>query len=200
VSYEPPEVNARWLLLLLVCGHVGGGGGRMSIASPTKSLHPTRDTSPHIGKSSMGRPRIIATSWSVTVVSLHGRWSVWVSGRYRSTSVVNVVRSINGRPPVTRWASDRNPAHCMNGVYCSSHIRGLCVWILSGCNTCNTTIVKIISPVCHNILTKSIKYIKAIIGTYPSILHDNTCSMLLVSRGLKQGELRVPARHLYVQQ
>jgi hypothetical protein len=44
------------------------------------------------------------------------------------------------------------------------------------------------------------KYIKAIINTYPSLLRDNTCSMLVVPRGLKQGELRVPAHHLSVQQ
>jgi hypothetical protein len=49
-------------------------------------------------------------------------------------------------------------------------------------------------------MTKIVKYIKVIVNTYPSLLHDETFSMLVVSKGLKQGELRVPARHLAVQQ
>jgi hypothetical protein len=36
--------------------------------------------------------------------------------------------------------------------------------------------------------------------TYRSLLRDETCSMLVVLIGLKQGELGVPVRHLSVQQ
>jgi hypothetical protein len=38
------------------------------------------------------------------------------------------------------------------------------------------------------------------IDTYPTLLNDKTCLMLIVPKGLKQGELRVPVRHLVVQQ
>jgi hypothetical protein len=95
VSCEPPGVHVHHLLVLLIHGHVGG---RMTIASPTESLHLAEDTIPQIGVSSMGRPTMI--SYSVTVVSPHERWNVCVSGRHRSKSVVNVADSINGRPRV----------------------------------------------------------------------------------------------------
>jgi hypothetical protein len=36
--------------------------------------------------------------------------------------------------------------------------------------------------------------------TYRSLLRDETCSMLVVPVGLKQGELGVHVRHLSVQQ
>jgi hypothetical protein len=64
----------------------------------------------------------------------------------------------------------------------------------------NTTTEKIISPMRYNIITKSVKYIKPIDHTYRCLLHNETCSMLVVPKGLKQGELGVPARHLIVQQ
>jgi hypothetical protein len=34
----------------------------------------------------------------------------------------------------------------------------------------------------YNILTKLVKYIKATINTYMSLLRDKTCSMLVVSK------------------
>jgi hypothetical protein len=37
-------------------------------------------------------------------------------------------------------------------------------------------------------------------NTYLSIIGDKTSSMLVVPVGLKQGELRVPVRHLAIQQ
>jgi hypothetical protein len=52
----------------------------------------------------------------------------------------------------------------------------------------------------YNIIMKSVKYIKAIVDTYPSLLHDEMCLMLVVPKGLKQGELGVPSHHLIVQQ
>jgi hypothetical protein len=138
VSCEPPGVHTRRLLVLLIHGDVGGGGGRMPIASPTESLHPVEDTSPQIGVTSMRRPRIITTSYNITVVSPQERWNMWVSGCHRSTSVVNTVESISGIPRVTSQASDMNPARRMNGSHRSSHVRGLCMQILSGCKHCGT--------------------------------------------------------------
>jgi hypothetical protein len=44
----------------------------------------------------MGRSRIMVTSYSVTVVSPHGRWNVWGSGCHRSTSAINAAESIVG--------------------------------------------------------------------------------------------------------
>jgi hypothetical protein len=137
VSYEPPGVNARRLLVLLVCGNVRGGG-RRPIAAPTKSLHSAGDTIPEIGVPSMGRPKIMATSYSVIVVSPHRRWNVWVFGHHRSTSVINAVESIINKPSVMMQASGRNSARHTNGVYRSSHVRGLCVQILSGDSRCGT--------------------------------------------------------------
>jgi hypothetical protein len=64
----------------------------------------------------------------------------------------------------------------------------------------NKIIVKNISPMRYNIITKSVKYIEPIIHTYLSLLHDEVCSMLVVLKGLKQGELGVAARHLAVPQ
>jgi hypothetical protein len=73
----------------------------MSIASPTESLHPPGETGPQTGVPSMGRSRIMVMSYSVTVVSPHGRWNVWVFGHHRSTIAVNTRQSIIGRPSVT---------------------------------------------------------------------------------------------------
>jgi hypothetical protein len=87
----------------------------------------------------------------------------------------------------------------MNGVYRSSHIRGLCVRILSEFNFCNTKLVNNISHIYYNILTKSIRHIKTIIDTYSSLLPDDTCSMLVVPKGLKQGVLRVSVCHFSIQ-
>jgi hypothetical protein len=39
----------------------------------------------------------------------------------------------------------------------------------------------------NNIMTKLVKYITAIVNTYPSLLRDETRSMLVVPEGLKQG-------------
>jgi hypothetical protein len=64
----------------------------------------------------------------------------------------------------------------------------------------NKRIVKNISPMPYNIITKSVKYIKPIIHTYLSLLRDEACSMLVLLKGLKQGDLGVPAYHLTVQQ
>jgi hypothetical protein len=52
---------------------------------------------------------------------------------------------------------------------------------------------------CYNIITKSVKYIKPIVHTYRSLLRDETCSMLVVPKGLKRGELGVLVHHLVVQ-
>jgi hypothetical protein len=41
----------------------------------------------------------------------------------------------------------------------------------------------------YNIITKSVKYIKPIVHTYRYLLRDEACSMLVVPKGLKQGEL-----------
>jgi hypothetical protein len=109
VSYEPTGVNVHRLIVLLVCGNVGGGGGHMLIAAPTESLHPPGDTVPQTGVPSMRIPRIMVMSCSVTVVSPHGRWNVWVSRCDRSTSAINVVESIIDRPPVMSRPSGRNP-------------------------------------------------------------------------------------------
>jgi hypothetical protein len=117
---------------------VGTSEGHMSIAAPTESHHQPGDTVLETGVTLMERPRIMMTSYSVTVVSPHGMWNVWVSGRHRSTSVINAAESIIGRPPVMRRASDRNPTRCMNGAYRSSHIKGLCVRILTGDSRCGT--------------------------------------------------------------
>jgi hypothetical protein len=111
-------------------------GGHRPIAAMTESLHSTGDTVLETGAPSMGRPRIMATSCNVTMVSPHGRWNVWVSRRHRSTSAVNVAESIIGRWPDTRRASDRNTSRRMNDAYRSSHDRGLCVRILSGKSRC----------------------------------------------------------------
>jgi hypothetical protein len=97
-----------------------------------ESLHPAGDTIPQTGVSSMGRPRIRAMSYNIIVISLDRRWNVWVYGRHRSMSVVNVATSISSRPQVMSQASGRNPARRMNNSYYSSHIKGLCIRILSG--------------------------------------------------------------------
>jgi hypothetical protein len=110
----------------------------MLIASPTESLHPTEDTGPQTRVPSMGRQRIMVTSYNITVVSPYGRWNVWISGRYRSTRAVKAVESIIDRPLVTSQASGRNPARHMNDAYRSSHVRGLCVRILSEDSRCGT--------------------------------------------------------------
>jgi hypothetical protein len=52
----------------------------------------------------------------------------------------------------------------------------------------------------YNKITKSVKYIKPIIHTYLSLFRDEACSMLVVPKGLKQGELGVPAHRLAIQQ
>jgi hypothetical protein len=64
----------------------------------------------------------------------------------------------------------------------------------------NKIIVKNISPMHYNIITKLVKYIKLIVHTYLSLFCDEACSMLVVPKELKQGELEVPAHHLIVQQ
>jgi hypothetical protein len=88
----------------------------MPIASPTESLHPTEDIGPQIRVPSMGRPRIIVTSCSITVVSPHGRWNVWVSERHQSTRAIKAAESIIDRPSVMSRASGRNPTRRMNGA------------------------------------------------------------------------------------
>jgi hypothetical protein len=117
---------------------VGTSGGRRPIAAVTESLHPTVDTIPETGVTSMGRLRIMATSCSITVVSPQGRWNVWVSGRHRYISAINTAESIISRWPDMRRESGRNRAHHINGAYRSSHDRGLCVRILSGKSRCVT--------------------------------------------------------------
>jgi hypothetical protein len=117
---------------------VGTSRGHRPIAAMMESLHPAGDTIPETGAPSMGRPRIMATSCNVTVISPHRRWNVWVAGHHRSTSAFNAVESIIGRWLDTRRASGRNPACRMNGAYRSSHDRGLCVRILSGKSRCVT--------------------------------------------------------------
>jgi hypothetical protein len=52
----------------------------------------------------------------------------------------------------------------------------------------------------YNIITKSVKYIKPIVHTYISLLCDEARSMLVVPKGLRQGELGVLVHHLTVQQ
>jgi hypothetical protein len=121
--------------------------GQRSIACPTECLHPVEDTIPQTGVPSMKRPRIMVTSCSVTVISLDGRWNMWVSGRYQSTSAINAATSISGRPRLMSRATGRNPARRMNGSFRSSHYRGLCVRILSGFKCCRTQqLYKNISP------------------------------------------------------
>jgi hypothetical protein len=135
VSCEPPRVNDHRLIVLLVCGNVGG---RMPIAAAIESLHPSGEIVPVTGVSSMGRSRIMSMSCNIIMVSPHGRWNVWVSGRHRSTTGINVAESIIGRSEDIRRTSGRNPARRMNGTYCSSHVRGLCVRILSDNSHCGT--------------------------------------------------------------
>jgi hypothetical protein len=94
VSCEPPGVHTR----------------QRPIACPTESLHPVEDTIPQTGVSSMGRPRIMATSCIVIMISPDERWNVWVSGCHQSMSAVIVVASISGRPRLMSRASGRNPA------------------------------------------------------------------------------------------
>jgi hypothetical protein len=133
VRCEPPRVNTRHLPLLLVHRNIKG---LQANSSPDGVPPPIWS---HRGVNrwpSMGRPRIMATPYNVTVVSPHERWSMWVSGRDQSTSAINVAESIISRPLVMRRASDRNPAHRMNSVYHSSHVKGLCVRILSGNSHC----------------------------------------------------------------
>jgi hypothetical protein len=108
VSSEPPGVHAHRLLFLLIRVHIEGSSADASLI---ESFHPAEDTIPQTRMSSMGIPRIMVTSYSVTVVSPHGRWNVSVSRRHRSTSAVNAVESISGRSWVLMsLASDRNPA------------------------------------------------------------------------------------------
>jgi hypothetical protein len=135
VSCEPPGVHVYRLPILLIPWDVGGSNANHR---PTESLHLAEDTIPQTGVSSMERPRIMATSCSVTMISLDGRWNVWVSGRHWSTSAINAATSISGRPRLTSRASGRNPTRCMNGSYRSSHYRGLCVRILNGFKRCRT--------------------------------------------------------------
>jgi hypothetical protein len=59
VSCEPPRVGTRCLLVLLARDNIGGGEGRMSIATPMLSLRSPGDTDPQTGLPSMGRPRIL---------------------------------------------------------------------------------------------------------------------------------------------
>jgi hypothetical protein len=135
--------------------YVGTSGGHIPIAAPTESLHPPGDNVPQTDVSSMGRPRIMMTSCNVTVVSPHGRWNMCISGHHRSTSVINVVESIIDRSSVMSRASGRNPAHHMNGAYHSSHVKGLCVRILSDCKHCGTQqYYKNISPMHNKIMMK----------------------------------------------
>jgi hypothetical protein len=68
VSCELPGVDVHRLPVLLVHGNVGG---RRPLAALMKSLHPFGVTVLQIGLSSMGRPRIVAMSCSITVVSPH---------------------------------------------------------------------------------------------------------------------------------
>jgi hypothetical protein len=119
-------------IIFLSFWYVRMSRGRRLIAAVMESLHPAGGTIPETGAPSMGRPRIMATFCNITIVSPHGRWNVWVSGRHRSTSVVNTAESIISRSSNTRRASGKNPAHHMNAAYHSSHNRGLCVRILSG--------------------------------------------------------------------
>jgi hypothetical protein len=64
----------------------------------------------------------------------------------------------------------------------------------------NTTTVKKYWPHALKKLTNSVKYIKLNLHTYRSLLRDETCSMLVILVGLKQGELVVPSRHFSIQQ
>jgi hypothetical protein len=128
-------VIAHHLSVLLVYGNIRG---RRPIAAATESLHPAGDTVPETDASSMGRPRTMATSCSITVVSPHRRWNVCVFEHHRSISVVNAAESIISRSPDMMQASGRNPACRMNDMYRSSHDRGLCVQILSDNSRCVT--------------------------------------------------------------
>jgi hypothetical protein len=128
-------VNASRLPILLVYRNIRG---HRPIAAVMESLHPARDTVPETNAPSMERPRIMAMFCSITVISPHKRWNVWVSGCHWSTSAVNAAESIIGRWPDTRQASGRNLTCSMNGAYRSSHDRGLCVRILSGKSCCVT--------------------------------------------------------------
>jgi hypothetical protein len=61
-----------------------------------------------------------------------------------------------------------------------------------------TTVQKILAPHATK-NNKFSKYIKSNVHTYRSLLRDETCSMLVVPIGPKQGELGVPVRHLSIQ-
>jgi hypothetical protein len=136
VSCEPPRVHGHRLLVLLIYGDVGGGGGSNVDSFFDGPLHQAEGTGSQIRVLSMGRPRIMVTSCTITMVSPHRRWNVWVSKRHRSTRAVKAAKSIIGRPPMTSRASGRNPECRMNDAYHSFHMRGLCVQIPSRDNCC----------------------------------------------------------------
>jgi hypothetical protein len=77
VRCKPPGVDA---IIFLSFWSAGTLGGHRPIIIRMKSLHPPRVTIPQIGLPLMGRQRIMAMSYSVTVVSPHERWNMWVSG------------------------------------------------------------------------------------------------------------------------
>jgi hypothetical protein len=122
LSCEPPRVNAHHLIVLLFCGNIEGS---KTNSSPDRVPPPSWRHRPRNWRAiDGGGPRIMATSCSITVVSPHGRWNVWVSGCHRFTNAVNTVESIIRKPPMKRRASSRNLTRCMNDTYCSSHVRG----------------------------------------------------------------------------
>jgi hypothetical protein len=117
-------MHVRHLLVLLSPWDIRGGGGRRPMAYLTVSLHPAEYTIPQTGVPSMGRPRIMAMTCSITVISPDGRWNVWVPRRHQSMSVINAAASINDRSRLTSRASGRNTARRMNGSYRLSQCRG----------------------------------------------------------------------------
>jgi hypothetical protein len=139
-------VNAYHLLVLLVCENVKGSqadSSRDGVPPPGWRHHPRNwcaidgKTKDHgdVLQHHHGLP-----TWKV---------NVWVSRCHWSTSAVNAVESIIGRSSNMRRASGKNPARRMNVAYCSSHDRGLCVWILSSNNRYATQQwYKNISPNC----------------------------------------------------
>jgi hypothetical protein len=133
VSCEPPRVNAYRILVLLLYGNIGGS---KVDSSPDRVPPPAWSHRPRNQRVVDGKTKDHGDVLQLTMVSPYERWNMWVFGRHRSTSVINAAESIIASPPVMRQASGRNPARRMNGMYCSFHIRGLCVRILSGDSRC----------------------------------------------------------------
>jgi hypothetical protein len=119
VGYLPTRVDVGTLLVHVIRPNIGwvDADELTDPIPPTSGIH-----------RSIHRVYII-------VASPQGRWKLWVSGCHRSTSADSVAESMIGSPLVTSLASGRKPAHSMNGVYRSSHMRVLCMRILNGCST-----------------------------------------------------------------